>query len=63
MTEEKKLCELCQNETRALRKCKECSIIFCGDCMRDFHDTGGEIVEVYPLCPKCKSANLVDVSF
>ena len=56
----KKVCEICKNETRGLRNCKDCDTVFCGFCL--VPNTGGELIEITPHCPKCKSLNIIDIN-
>ncbi len=55
-------CDICKEDRKELRKCKDCNTIFCHWCMlgKDFN-TDGQIIEIDPFCPKCKGENLIEI--
>lgn len=56
-------CNICKEDRTGLRKCKDCNTVFCHWCMlgKDIN-TGGQLIEVYAICPKCKGTNIVEIS-
>ena len=57
----KPICDICNKESRGLRKCNDCNTIFCGPCIHGFMNTEGAMIEVLPHCPKCKSEDINDI--
>lgn len=50
------ICDLCKEPCNgALMECKDCGTNFCHKCANPIYDTKGQVVEVYSICPKCKS--------
>lgn len=59
------LSDICKEERTGLRQCKDCGIVFCHWCMlADHPSTGGQIIQVFPVCPnpKCKGTNIVELT-
>lgn len=56
-------CDLCKEDRKGLRKCKDCNTVFCHWCMLgDNFNTGGQIIERHAVCPKCKGTNVIEIS-
>lgn len=61
MGAKKMICQTCKKETRALRQCRDCNLIFCPLCLTREYNTRGQVTRVYPECPRCRGANLMAV--
>jgi hypothetical protein len=56
-------CEICKEETSALRRCRECAFVFCGPCMIKVFNITGPMAGAFAQCPDCTGTDLSYVVF